>query len=226
MPEVSVGTPAIQDTSEPLRNTGIEVEPGQFSDDCRCLARYRHTSLGPVPAFTGITTENVVPRRLPLVLERTWIEPLCFSMIFLHTHSPRPEPVACLVVKRGSTRGVHCQDAPVPFLSFPEISDLRIICPQFKLGWEDPRQLAISKGRNTTPPKHKIQAAFAAWKLNRQSALGYLQAQTALPLPMYCANVQACGRNPSSTEVPPVASGAGRKGASVVTKVPEVGCCR
>ena len=57
-------------------------------------------------------------------------------------------------------------------------------------------------------------------------ALDYLQVQTALVLPRYCAKVQACGRKPSSTVVSPVASGAGKKGASVVIKLPEVGCCR
>ena len=73
-------------------------------------------------ASTGRRTVNAVPRSAPLLLEcdvpdreRTRIDPPCFSIICLLTHSPRPEPVASLVVKSGSKmRGIVAGSMPLP----------------------------------------------------------------------------------------------------------------
>src|ERR1035441_3366557 len=55
-----------------------------------------------IAASCGSSTENVVPRRSPFILDRTRIEPPCFSTSCLHTHNPRPFPTVPLVVKKGS----------------------------------------------------------------------------------------------------------------------------
>ena len=51
---------------------------------------------------TGRTTENTVPLRAPLLLERMRMVPPCLSIICLLTQRPSPVPTVPLVVKNGS----------------------------------------------------------------------------------------------------------------------------
>ena len=117
----------------------------------------------------------------------------------------------------------------LPLLPIPHVAKQLGSAPHMEIGSAPPscnRSRPCQQRFRDNVDTQKNPGDFRRLEAAKNLFLGYLQAQTALLVPRYCANKHACGRNPSSTEVPPVASGAGKKGASVVTKVPEVGCCR